>query len=300
MSTTTIENVEAFATGTHNGLTFDTADLDAMVTAFNELSLANKLPVKIGHAAADTQPAMGWISALRREGGKLLASLAQVPSTLIDSIKEGRFRHVSIELLKGVKHGGKEYRWVPDGLAVLGAARPAVASLRGLHELVARAMPGLAFTERLAFSYSGHDELAELRATVAKQHQQLLMQAIEADLGPGGYLPAVSHGFRLSRGLTDDPATWSATTASDWAAFSRMFPKQPAREREIQGRQHLADYQLARVQDAGAEFSAKFTAIMREENLNPADPVQVNRGQRLTHQRHPELGRAWLDQPGKV
>src|SRR5688572_1232018 len=49
-----------------------------------------------GHTDDDTQPAQGWITALERRGEKLVATLSQVPDELVDAIKAGRFRHVSI------------------------------------------------------------------------------------------------------------------------------------------------------------------------------------------------------------
>ena len=166
-----IDNVEVFATGVWNGRRYTIADLDGMVAAFAELALAGKLPAKLGHDAADTEPAQGWITALRRAGNQLIATIDQVPAELVAEIKQGRWRFVSIELLQDVRHAGKVHPFVPDALAILGSRRPAVNVLEGLHRIVCAAVPGLAYGERLAFSHDMGDDtdpeaqqIAETRA----------------------------------------------------------------------------------------------------------------------------------------
>jgi len=180
----TLSGVEVFAVGKWNGQEFTSSDLDGMVRAFNQLKLSGRLPVKLGHNTDDSEPAVGWITSLAREGDRLVASLSHVPDELVDSIRDGRFRHVSIELLKNVTFNGNTYPWVPDGLAILGAARPAVDVLAGLHQaMMASTLSGIAFGARIAFSRddaggsggSGADAAAQLerdRQQLAREREQ--------------------------------------------------------------------------------------------------------------------------------
>jgi hypothetical protein len=210
-----IEDVEIFAVGTWNGIEFGSVDLDAIVRSFDELELAGKLPVKLGHDMRDTQPAQGWITALRREGDKLLATLDQVPDDLVAEIKEGRWRHVSVELLGNVSKGAKKHRWVLDALAVLGAARPAVDVLQGLHELVARSLPGWAFSSRMAFSRNL--EGSSMSDSIASLKSQLVDELFNSAISTGRIIPACRerfyrrYGQDVSKFSVDDVKSWIAT-----------------------------------------------------------------------------------------
>lgn len=227
MMTKTIQNVEIFAVGEWNGREFDRADLDAMVRAFNDLSLADRLPVKLGHEAKDTEPAQGWISELRRDGDKLLATLTQVPAGLVDDIKAGRWRHVSIELLADVVADGANYPWVPAGLAILGSARPAVDVLRPLHEIIARALPvGVRFRERLAFSRAP-DEAETLRAEIARLNRELVGREFDEAVRSGRILPRDRHAFevRMGRDATlEEARKWITTTPRPTASNRPAAP----------------------------------------------------------------------------
>lgn len=209
-----IENVEVFAVGTWNNTTFGGADLDAIVQSYNELNLAGKLPVKLGHDMRDTMPAQGWITALRRSGDKLLATFDQVPQELVDEIKQGRWRHVSVELLGNVAKGDKKYRWVLDGVAVLGAARPAVDSLKGLHELVASALPGWRFGERVSFSRNLEgDGMSE---TAAEMKQQLVDEIWNSNITSGRIIPATRE--RFYRRFGRDASKFTVQDVREWVA----------------------------------------------------------------------------------
>ena len=211
-----IENVEVFAVGTWNGQEFGRDDLDVMVASFNELGLAGKLPVKLGHDMRDSEPAQGWVSALRHEGDKLLATFDHVADDLVEAIKQGRWRHVSVELLGNVSRGDKKYRWVLDAVAVLGAARPAVDSLRGLHELVAaRSLQGWQFGSRVSFSRNL--EGSSMSESVTSLKTQLIDELFNSAISTGRIIPACRerfyrrYGQDVSKFTIDDVKSWIAT-----------------------------------------------------------------------------------------
>jgi hypothetical protein len=142
-----IPNVEIFATGTWHGSggksTITEEDLDHIVESFEALGTQPgfKPVVKLGHADAQKwfgqksgSPALGFISKVWRDGNKILANLSNVPETIVDMIKKGRYHSVSIELFPRYEHAGKAYRNVLYAIALLGAELPAV---KGLKELAA-------------------------------------------------------------------------------------------------------------------------------------------------------------------
>jgi len=137
LETVDIPGVEIFATGTHNGQKYTRDDLDAMVTAFEELHGQYDPPVKLGHSDDQPQledvpegsgPAFGWVSALRREGDKLIADLSAVPAKLADLVKAGAYRYRSAEVWFDLKVGEKTYSHVLKAVALLGDTMPAVNS----------------------------------------------------------------------------------------------------------------------------------------------------------------------------
>lgn len=128
-------DAEIFKAGTHNGDTYTVADLDDMVR--NHTALADKIkpPVKLGHDASrinDNQPALGWVKGLRREGEKLMATIADVPEIVYKAIKDNLYKRVSSEIFWDYKVENKTYSRVLSGVALLGAAIPAVKDLADL------------------------------------------------------------------------------------------------------------------------------------------------------------------------
>lgn len=229
----TLESVEIFAIGEWNGIEFGPGDLDEIVRGFELEQQAGRLPVKLGHSAADTEPARGWLSNVWREGDRLLARIEQVPAEIVDGIKSGAWRHVSVELLQGVQTAaGRSYRWLLDGLALLGSARPAVDVLKPLHESLSRRARGMAFGQRLAFTreIGPRDELAELRRENERlrltMHRQSVEAAISADISSGRCLPVARETFTRLMRLASD-ADFGRVTIADWIAFRATQPKAP-------------------------------------------------------------------------
>lgn len=140
----TISNLEIFGAGTHNAMTgkvtITEADLDAMVTAFNEVPRNTVKPhLKLGHTEAQKWfgqqngiPSLGWIDKVWRVGSKLLANIANVPEALIDLIRQGRYHNVSAEVYSDIEIDGKKYSHVLSAVSLLGVEMPAVKDLAGL------------------------------------------------------------------------------------------------------------------------------------------------------------------------
>jgi hypothetical protein len=132
-----LKGVEIFATGDWLGskkVSADGAMLDRIVHNFTELNSISGfgVPGKLGHNTKPGDPAMGWMSSLVREGDKLVADFADVPSAIVDAIGKRRYNSVSIELYPQINHGGKTYKDVLGAVAFLGAEWPAVKGLKPL------------------------------------------------------------------------------------------------------------------------------------------------------------------------
>ena len=117
-------------------------DLQAVVDAYQDREV-DRARVKLGHvsslndqALGDGAPAFGWVDNPRvsDDGKTLLGDLVDVPRRLGEVVGRA-YKNVSVELRKGVKTpSGKTHPTVLSGLALLGAAAPAV---KGLDDLVA-------------------------------------------------------------------------------------------------------------------------------------------------------------------
>lgn len=110
-------------TGTHtdaNGKphTFTESDFDALKAGYNPAN--QEAALCFGHPK-DSDPAFGWVHALKRTGGNLFAQFADVPAEVKKMVQDGRYKHVSISLSPDKK------RLLHVGL--LGAAAPAMEGL---------------------------------------------------------------------------------------------------------------------------------------------------------------------------
>lgn len=130
-----VQDVEIFAVGTWNGDTYNEKDLDDMVSAFHELKAEIKPYIKLGHdkdqklLQEDGMPAAGWVTNLKRQGGKLLADLRDIPKILKELIEKKAYGRFSSEIYWDLEKGDKVYRRVLKALALLGADTPAVSTL---------------------------------------------------------------------------------------------------------------------------------------------------------------------------
>lgn len=118
--------VEIFAGGEQtdsagNTRTWSEQDLDSIIAHHDPQAPA---PAVVGHPRTDA-PAYGWVSALKREGLKLLAKFGQVEEQFAEMVRAGRFRNRSVAL-DPADDGGWRLRHV----GWLGAVPPAVAGLK--------------------------------------------------------------------------------------------------------------------------------------------------------------------------
>lgn len=143
------------AVGTWNGITFTDQHLDGIATSFDALGLSGRVPIKLGHnqeqPLTDGQPALGWVSRVYREGDKLLADFTDMPTVVYELIRSGRYKFISVELLKNVLAGTRVLPWVLDAVALLGADQPAVGTLKDLQALTLKRGPLLRSSARVAF-----------------------------------------------------------------------------------------------------------------------------------------------------
>lgn len=115
--------LEIFKTGTHtsgNGITktYTSDDLKVIAETYNGQK-DHIAPFVIGHPETDS-PAYGWAKELKLAGEKLLAFVDQVPDGVVDAVKNGHYKKISIAIY-------------PNGLlrhiGLLGATPPAVKGL---------------------------------------------------------------------------------------------------------------------------------------------------------------------------
>lgn len=128
--------VEIFAAGKWNGYLFTADDLHSIVESFNILGDKHRVPLKFGHnneqTMTDGQPALGWVTALKVEGDKLIAQFSDVPELVRAAFVKKLYRNVSVELDLDVSHMGQHYAFVLSAVALLGADIPAVNTLKDL------------------------------------------------------------------------------------------------------------------------------------------------------------------------
>ena len=173
-----IQGAHIFSVGTWNKVAVDDSMLDQIVDAFNRLQQAGRVPLKFGHnedqPITDGQPALGWVSRVWKDGGRLLADFADMPSRVYSMVQKGLYKFVSIELLKNAERNGEKYPYVLDAVALLGADPPAVGNLEDLQKLTL-SRSSFKFAEALGFTrgFTNHgdtdimDEKA-MEAAIAK------------------------------------------------------------------------------------------------------------------------------------
>lgn len=129
-----IRGVEIFATGTWNGDEYTEKDLDDMVAAFKALDYRPAL--KVGHTKDKPgDPAYGWVTNLRKVGGKLVADFESMHASVITALRDKRYDRVSSEIYFNFKRGADTFRRALKAVALLGAEVPAVAKLVPLHKI---------------------------------------------------------------------------------------------------------------------------------------------------------------------
>ncbi len=108
-----IDNLEVFKAGTWNGDFYDIADLDDMVNNFSKAGF--QPPVKLGHEEKSGDRSFGWVFALKRVGDRLLASVRDIPDSVMKIIKERGYDHVSAEVYSESRPQRSEVPPCPEG-----------------------------------------------------------------------------------------------------------------------------------------------------------------------------------------
>lgn len=120
--------IEIFRTGMHKDssgrkVEYDSAALDRITRLYNDRvteSASYQAPLVKGHPK-DNDPAFGWVKRLKRNGDKIVADIHNISEDLIEEVKKGMFKKVSIALYPDLllRHIG-----------LLGAFPPAVKGLK--------------------------------------------------------------------------------------------------------------------------------------------------------------------------
>lgn len=122
--------IEIFRTGVHTDSSgrernFSGEDISSIAEKYNSSVAADsssEAPLVIGHPK-DNTPAYGWVERLARRGETLLAKLKKLSPEIIEQVRQGAFRKVSISLFPDMmlRHVG-----------LLGGATPAVKGLQNI------------------------------------------------------------------------------------------------------------------------------------------------------------------------
>jgi hypothetical protein len=134
---------EIFMIGTHvdargNKRTFKEEDLDKIISAFEQgVRSRNGVPLKLGHSKEQPLlnkaelPNAGIVSKLRKQGGKIIALIENVPKLIKEFIENKHFKTVSSGLLANYTDTvlNKKFDLVLDHIALLGQTAPAIKGL---------------------------------------------------------------------------------------------------------------------------------------------------------------------------
>lgn len=250
-----VRGVEIFSPGTHNGDTYTEKDLDDLVAASKQLDYRPAL--KIGHTK-DTPgaPAYGWVTNLRKAGGKLVADFESMHDSVVQALRDRRYDRVSSEIYFGLKRGDNTFRRALKAVALLGADVPAVAGLKPLH--------------KMEFAESGFDTLAaceqELDVTkdaiiaslnervaamtdLAKEREQDMKTIKELTEAKAKLEAKVAEFTAKGDKLTDEEKSLLKQCQADILAFGEQIP---ALEKAEADAKELAELRAAKKADAEA------------------------------------------------
>lgn len=135
-------DVEVFSAGRWRGKNsiaggdiYTEKDLDDIVEAHTQIGKFLKPNMHFGHDQqiknSDGEPAIGWVTELKRVGIKLVANIKRVPKKIKELIDVGAYGRFSPEIGWNYEdtNTGKKFSRVFKGLALLGAAIPACDSI---------------------------------------------------------------------------------------------------------------------------------------------------------------------------
>jgi hypothetical protein len=199
--TRTVVGVEIFAEGrwtdsAGNTRTWTADDLRSMADAA-QANVPERVPLKAGHTSdqfnarlasalevpegivtgemGQGQIALGRVTNLRVQGGKLLADFADVPVPIADMVEmhgAAGFTNVSSEIVGEIVTGdGRKFGPALVGVALLGAEDPAVESLNGLEAALVMSAPGKA-----VYRFSRENGLTQIKEPKQSVWQAFMQQ----------------------------------------------------------------------------------------------------------------------------
>lgn len=319
---------EIFKVGKHNNLEFTEADLDAIVQAFTSFKDETRIPLKFGHnneqPFTDGQPALGWVDRVWRDGKTLFADFVGLPTVVFNAVKNGLYRNVSIELLKGIERDGTSFPWVLDAVALLGADTPAVRGLKDLQALTmsAKNLNGVKFKSAVVFTSSTNigaktsmtleemqaafndlqkkfdDQTKLLFTQNANFHRTRMKDILEAAVKSGEIDPRVRDRVVNSAQFKNDAdvtTIWTETeiraeiAANRRADFSEQGPKSKS------GGNGEGDPLAGKSNAEVLTFKARENCIKMGQNPLSSDDLHAATVRVLREE--PKLGRAYFDDP---
>jgi hypothetical protein len=264
-----LTGVEIFSSGKWNGDDYSEADLDAIVQSFNEVGSQLKPYVKLGHGAKqsllreDELPAAGWITALRRNGKKLVADINGIPKKIYELMKNGGYRRVSSEIYWNLKMGDKTYPYALKAIAFLGGTTPAVQTLDDLIALYDGSAPAHAYeTEAAVKSY-------ELENTQMDD----LKKAQEAASRMWVHVPVSTDEEIISLKAELEAKTVEAKTFSDEiTTIKSELEASKAEVVEVKAKAEASEIKLAEYSDKAmkAEIDAEIAKLVEDKKIMPS------------------------------
>lgn len=201
IKTAEIKNAEILSVGTWNGTKVSESDLDEMVSNFQagviepylNLDHDDKFTDRV--KASLKVAALGYVSALRREGEKLIADFKQVPERVAALIESGAIKKRSVEFFrKGFKQNGKVWDNVLKAVSFFGADIPAVNNLsddfavlmrrtdevEGESKIIILTDETEKKMDKIEIEKAEYEGLVSLKASAEKQTAEMV--ALKADL----------------------------------------------------------------------------------------------------------------------
>lgn len=158
--------------------------LDGIVSAFQTLNMAGRVPLKLGHEGPDqredpaSQYAMGWVQSIYRSGKTLLADF-DVPMRVYNAIKEKMLKFVSVELLKDVQSGNRQIPYVLDAVALLGSDQPAVGVLKEMQASIAARRTPLRAGSRVMLTRGNRVDSKEVKKMDEVEIKRLITASVQ-------------------------------------------------------------------------------------------------------------------------
>lgn len=185
-----LKNVEVMRAGKWKGSQEVNVTPDMLAEIAKNFETINSVegygvPVKLGHNDKVGEPAYGWMSSLNVRGKSLFADFTDVPSEIVDAVRQRRYNATSVELLPAMTYQGKTFNNVLSGVAFLGAEHPAIKGMKPLSAAeFAEATNKLILTQEidvtLKFTQEDTDNLVLAAETKARTEMQTLVTASEA------------------------------------------------------------------------------------------------------------------------